>query len=287
MADGDASSPTDVVGSLAYLDALGDDACYRVYPPSSGRPAHSPAMRRVDMRIADCRPIAGDLDLDREGFLLRAHATPFRDALDADRVKADYYPEMGAWLRQLVGAEAVVVFDHNIRSAAGAALGQVGVRAPVDAVHDDYTEASGARRAAELLDAHGLGHLQDRRVAMINVWRPLHGPVLDLPLTLCAAPSVAPQDLVATPIHHYAEGRLETPSHSGDIYSARHNPAHRWYYVSAMQPGEVLVFKGYDSRKDVARFVPHTAFVHPGRPARFTPRESIEVRAVVVYRERA
>jgi hypothetical protein len=280
VADGDASSPTDVVGSLAYLDATGDDACYRVYPPSSGRPAHTPAMRRVDMRIADCRPIAAELDLDREGFQLR-------DALDADRVKADYYPEMAAWLRQLVGAEAVVVFDHNVRSAAGAALGQVGVRAPVDAVHDDYTETSGARRAAELLDAHGLAHLKDRRVAMINVWRPLHGPVLDLPLTLCAAPSVAPRDLVATPIHHYAEGRLDWPSHSGDIYSARHNPAHRWYYVSAMQPGEVLVFKGYDSRKDVARYVPHTAFVHPDCPARFTPRESIEVRAVVVYRERA
>lgn len=287
MADGNARTSTDVTASLAYLDAVGDEACYRVYPPSSGRPATSPAMRRFDMRIHDCRPIAADLDLDREGFVFRAHASAFRDVLDVERVKADYYPEIGQWLRALVGAEAVVVFDHNVRSAAGAARGQVGVRAPVDAVHDDYTESSGPRRAAELLDSHGLGHLTDRRIAMINVWRPLHGPVLDLPLTLCAAPSVAAEDLVETPIHHYSEGRLESPSHSGVIYSARHNPAHRWYYVSSMQRDEVLVFKGYDTRRDVARYVPHTAFVHPDCPARFTPRESIEVRTVVVYPERA
>ena len=287
MADGNASPSTDVVGSLAYLVAAGDDACYRVYPPSSGRPAYSPAMHRFDMPITDCRPLQRDLHLDREGFELHVHTSTFGDVLDVRRVQADYYPEMGQWLRRLVGAETVVVFDHNVRSAAGAARGQVGVRAPVDAVHDDYTEASGPRRAAELLDAHGLRHLKDRRVAMINIWRPLHGPVLDLPLTLCAAPSVAPQDLVATPIHHYMEDRLDAPSHSGEIYSARHNPAHRWYYVSAMRADEVLVFKGYDSRTDVARYVPHTAFVHPDCPARFTPRESIEVRTVVVYPERA
>lgn len=273
----------DVTASLAYLDSLGDDACYRVYPPNSGRPAHSPPMRRYDMRIRDCRPLASGFDLDREGFVFRRHATTFRDVLDPARVEAQYYPEMAEWLRALIGAEAVVVFDHNVRSAA---RGQVGVRAPVDAVHDDYTEASGPRRAAELLDAHGLGHLKDRRVAMINVWRPLHGPVVDLPLTLCAAPSVTANDLVATPIHHFMEDRLDQPSHSGEIYSARHNPAHRWYYVAGMQPDEVLAFKGYDSRGDVARYVPHTAFAHPDCPAQYRPRESIEVRTVAVYRER-
>jgi hypothetical protein len=288
VADGNASSSsTDVTASLAYLTGVGDTACYRIFPPSSGRPPDSPELGRFDMRIADCRPIASELDLDRQGFVLRAHTTAFAEMLDPERVKAAYYPEMGQWLRGIVGAEAVVVFDHNVRSAAGPARGQAGVRAPVDAVHDDYTEASGPKRAAELLDAHGLGHLKGRRVAMINVWRPLHGPVLDLPLTLCLAPSVAPGDLVSTPIHHYMEDRLDVPSHSGEIYSARHNPAHRWFYVSAMQPDEVLVFKGYDSRTDVARYVPHTAFAHPGRPAQFTPRESIEVRTVVVYPERA
>ncbi len=287
MADGNASASNEVTASLAYLATHAAEACYRVFPPSSGRPAETPTFERFDMRIQDCRPMAGDLDLDRDGFLLRAHATAFRNVLDPVRVQTHYYPEMGEWLRALVGAEAVVVFDHNVRSAVGAARGQEGVRAPVDAVHDDYTEASGPKRSQELLDAHGLSHLKGRRVAMINVWRPLHGPVLDLPLTLCAAPSVASEDLVATPIHHYMEDRLDEPSHSGAIYSVRHNTAHRWFYVSAMQPDEVLVFKGYDSRRDVSRYVPHTAFAHPACPAEFTPRESIEVRMVVVYPEGA
>jgi hypothetical protein len=126
VADGNASPSADVVGSLAYLVAAGDDACYRVYPPSSGRPAYSPAMHRFDMPITDCRPLQRDLRLDREGFELHAHASTFGDVLDARRVESDYYPEMGQWLRRLVGAETVVVFDHNVRSAAGAAADRSG-----------------------------------------------------------------------------------------------------------------------------------------------------------------
>lgn len=68
------------------------------------------------------------------------------------------------------------------------------------------------------------------------------------------------------------------------IYALRHNPGHRWYFASEMQPNEVLLLKCYDSRQDGrARFMPHTGFKNPDCPSEFTPRESIEARTLVVY----
>lgn len=268
---------------LAYL---AEDACaasYRVWPLTSGREPESPRKAYYPCRIFECRSIAIALSLDKDGFVFCSHTTTFSAFLDDVRVKSDYYPELEAFLKALTGAKAVFVFDHNVRSASGAALGQVGVRAPVDMVHGDYSGPSGARRCREVLQTSRYAGLTPSRTMLINAWRPLRGPVLDLPLALCHAPSVALTDLVATPIQHYGEGELEVPRHSGEILSVKHNPAHRWFYASSMQADEVLVFKGYDSNEEVAsRFTPHTGFVHPDRPARFVPRESIEVRAIVI-----
>jgi hypothetical protein len=111
--------------------------------------------------------------------------------------------------------------------------------------------------------------------------------VLDNPLAVCDARSVAPSDLVPTAIQHFGEDDLSVPRHRGEIYSVRYAPAHRWFYFSGMQPDEVLLLEGYDSRADgPARFVPHTGFNHPDCPPDATPRESIEARTLVVFHER-
>ncbi|HXX11509.1 MAG TPA: CmcJ/NvfI family oxidoreductase, partial [Burkholderiales bacterium] len=128
--------------------------------------------------------------------------------------------------------------------------------------------------------------LAGRRVAFVNLWRPIVGPVLDNPLAVCDARSVAREDLVATDIHHFGEDDLAVPRHRGQIYSVRYNPAHRWFYASDMQPEEFLLLKCYDSRAEVrARFMPHTGFRNPACPRDFVPRESIETRTLVVFDE--
>jgi hypothetical protein len=276
-----------VEGQLSFL-APGDGPVeVRVYPPSSGRATVRPASARHAVPIRDARPIANRLRLDEHGFELHARATAFADFYDEAAVRERYYPEVESLVRGILGALALVVFDHNVRSAARAARGEVGVRLPVDQAHNDYTEASGPKRKREILDAAGRSDLADRRVAFVNLWRPIVGPVLDNPLAVCDARSVAPGDLAATDIRHYGEDDLETPRHSGQIYSVRYNPAQRWYYVSAMRPEEFLLLKGYDSRADGrARFMPHTGFVNPDCPGEFVPRESIEARTLVVFDER-
>ncbi len=50
-----------------------------------------------------------------------------------------------------------------------------------------------------------------------------------------------------------------------------------------MTPDEVLLIKGWDSLEDDrARFAPHGAFEPPDTPEEAAPRESIEVRTLVV-----
>lgn len=273
-----------VVAQLSYLGDVEGQPAYHIYPPSSGRKPEGPPMEYRQMRIYDCRTISERLDLERQGFVLRTHASAHRDFFDDHHVRAHYYPEIEAVVKKATGAATVIVFDHNVRSVERAAQGQTGVRAPVDGVHDDYTEHSGQRRIRELLKAHGQSHLSQHRAALINAWRPIRGPVQDVPLAICDAQSVSPKDFVDTDIDHFGEHDMTRPRHTGQIYSVRYNPAHRWFYVSNMRPHELLLFKCYDSLQEaVARFTPHTGFSNPECPAGFIPRESIEARTIAIY----
>lgn len=273
-----------VTAPLAYLGASAGPVEHRIYPPGSGIPTTRPPIDYQPMPIYDARAISDRLSLDECGIELRRHRSAVTDFYDETAVRTQYYPEVEAFMRAATGATAVLMFDHNTRSAVRAERGDRGVRMPVDAVHNDYTEQSGPRRAREILEAAGRTDLLGRRVAFINVWRPIVGPVQDIPLAVCDARSVSPADLVATDIHHFGEDDLSKPRHSGQIYSIRHNPAHRWFFVSDMQPDEVLLLKCFDSRQDGrARFMPHTGFRNPACPPAFIPRESIEARTLAVF----
>lgn len=276
-----------VQASLSYAKARQGPVQTLVYPPSSGIPTVRPELQRHEMTIRDARTMVGELALDAHGFSCHTQASHFTDYYDDAAVRARYYPEVRDMVLSLTGAREVVVFDHNVRSAARAARGQVGVREPVDQVHNDYTLSSGPKRKGEILTAAGRADLMNQRVAFVNLWRPIVGPIQDNPLAVCHARSVSPEDLLDTDIHHFGEDDLDNPRHRGQIYSVRFNPAHRWYFVSDMLPAEFLLLKNYDSRADVARFMPHTGFANPACPAQFVTRESIEARTLVVFDEAA
>jgi hypothetical protein len=44
--------------------------------------------------------------------------------------------------------------------------------------------------------------LLKHRFAINNLWRPIAGPVLDSPLTLCDAQNLAPENLIATDLKY-------------------------------------------------------------------------------------
>lgn len=278
-------SPTrDVVAQLAYLVPHPGRAQHLIYPPTSGRALVRPAQEYHTLPIADCRGLTPAPSVDSAGFALLQQPSALKDFYDDADVRARYYPEVAQFLRHALDALDVVVFDHNQRSAVRARQGQTGVRMPVDAAHNDYTPQSGPRRAREILSDAGRPPYAGHRMALINVWRPIIGPVQDVPLAVCDARSTASTDFVATDIHHFGEDDLKHPRHSGEIYSVVYNPAHRWYYAADMQSDEVLLLKNWDSSADGrACFTPHTGFKNPAAPATARPRESIEVRTLVIY----
>jgi hypothetical protein len=223
------------------------------------------------------RPIADALSLEREGFELRRHATAARDLYDDEAIENVYYPEIEALLRTVTGASRVIVFDATRRSDGGAgANNRDGLRGPASRVHVDYTEKSGPQRVKDLLGEAEAARLaaSGARIVQINVWRPIRGPVERSPLALADASSIRPEDLIATD--------QVFPDRIGEIYHLAHHPAQRWYYAPRMTPDEVLLIKGFDSQTDRARFTPHGAFDLPSTPTNAPPRESIEVRTLVV-----
>jgi len=256
-------------------------------PPASGRhrvevvPLGQGQTRRTghyvetEVRIRDQRLALSPATLDGQGFALGRQHSGVVDFFDDEEVRKVYYPEMAGLVRRATAAREVVVFDHNVRIDAGDAPPASNSRVPVRAVHNDYTERSAPRRVEDLIGGARARALLKRRFAIVNVWRSIEGAVRTSPLAVIDADSVGPADLVPTDLVY--------PDRVGEIYEVAANPAHRWHYFSGLDDNEVLFLKGYDSRRDVARFTPHTAFDVPGTPADAPPRKSIEVRTLVFY----
>ncbi len=267
-----------VTAELNYLAPTpGKPRTYALDPPP-GEPKSTALPEPHDVPIFDARPIAKDLSLDREGFALVRHPTIVKNFYDEREVRNVYYPAVEAFLRATLGADRVFIFDHTVRRRVeGAAdVRDGGPRQPATRVHVDQTGVSGRNRVYEHLPDEA-DELLKGRVQVINLWRPIRGPVLDAPLAMADGRTVDPDDLVASDLIY--------PNRKGETYSVRYNPAHRWYYVPRMAADEALLLKCYDSLADGrTRFGPHTAFIDPTAPAGAAPRESIEVRTLVFHK---
>lgn len=264
----------DVEAELRYLADTSIKPVTYNPRPGTGEPRRVGNYAMFPVHIRDGRPIANELTLDRNGFVLTCDQTAMRDFYDEAEIRSVYYPEVEQLVKAATGAAKVIIFDHTIRVADRAV--DRGLRAPVQLVHNDYTEKSGPQRVRDLLEPAEAEVRLQRRFAEYNVWRPIAGPVQASPLALADSASIAPGDLIVADLVY--EDR------TGEIYHGRYNPDHRWYYFPAMQRHEAVLIKCYDSEKDGrARFSLHSAFEDPTTPADAPPRESIEVRTFAFF----
>jgi len=266
-----------VAARLQYLEPTAEKPRSLEYLAPPGVPQTTAVYREREVEIRDVRPLAETLSLEQEGFQLLTAPTRLKDFDDEEAIRTQYYDEAIELLKSQTGATRVVVFDHTIRRRIPGAVERAkGVpRQPVPRVHNDYTAKSGPQRVRDLLGDEA-EELLKKRFAVINVWRPIRGPVLDAPLAITDASTIAAGDLVATDLVY--------PDRTGEIYYVKFNPDHKWFYAPAMRNDEVLLIKCYDSINDGrARFVPHSAFVDPTTPAGAPPRESIELRTLVFF----
>jgi hypothetical protein len=262
-------APRHLTSTLHYLKRGPEKpAHYRIEPPQ-GVPVWNGIDDPREVPIEDARGRESEFTLDRNGFALVKAPTAVANFYDPEEVKRVYHPEVEHLLRDRLGASRVFVFDHNVRNAS-----QPGLAPPSRQVHNDHTVNSAPRRVRDHLDADA-EELLKHRFGIVNVWRPVRGPVLDSPLALCDAQSFTDDDLIASDLV-YAHVRGETSR-------VEYKPTHRWYYFSEMQADEALLIRIHDSANDGrARLSFHTSFENPLTPGA-PPRESIEARALVFF----
>ena len=223
------------------------------------------------MRVYDARPIVDHLRLDSQGFILIKRPTNVVNFYDEREVRTIYYPEVETLVKRISGAAKTLVFAHDVRCMSKAKDGATGVRAPVPAVHNDYTYKSGPQMVREALDPVEAEMRLSQRFVEVNVWRPIRGPVRRTPLAVCDARTITPADLMTMDLKH-------------EVYVVAHSARHRWFYFSQMQSDEVLILKCFDSAAEGrARFTAHAAFEDPSAPPDAPDRESIEARVLVFF----
>jgi len=268
-----------VVAQLNFLVPMAEKpVAYNCEPPP-GVPVRTGKREEHRVSIRDARPLIGQLSLDKEGFVLLRHQSAVKIFYDEDEILSVYYPECEQVIKEATGASRVVAFDHIVRNAAMAAVEGSGIKIPAKRVHNDYTAWSSPKRVRDLMGDEA-DELLKHRFAIINLWRPIRGPVLESPLTLCDAQSLAAEDLIASDLRY--------PDRVGETYSITYNPNQRYYYFPKMQPNEPVLIRCFDSAlKGAARFSAHTGFDDPTSPPGAPPRESLEVRTLVFFPPRA
>jgi hypothetical protein len=178
-------------------------------------------------------------------------------------------------MKEATGASRVVAFDHIVRNEAKAAIKGSGVKLPAGRIHNDYTAKSAPQRVRDLM-GNEAEDLLKHRFAIVNLWRPIRGPLLKSPLALCDAQSLAEDSLISSDLRY--------PDRTGEIQAITYNPGQRYYYFPRMQAEEVVLIRCFDSaRQGPARFSAHGAFDDPQSPPDAPPRESIEVRTLVFF----
>ncbi|KAJ5561501.1 hypothetical protein N7535_004037 [Penicillium sp. DV-2018c] len=229
--------------------------------------------------LTDIRNSEDDFTLEKDAFqaLQGVPTKTTYSTFDSDAsVREIYYPEVESLLLSAIpGAHKIILFDHTIRRQKDGAP-----RQPVTRAHVDQTpRAASSRVRLHVSDPEEAEKLLAGRYRIVNVWRPLTGPVQSAPLAFASATSVDGKDLV--PIQH------RYPHRVGETMGVQFNEGQRWYYWSGMKEDERLLLKCSDSEAlkesggGIGQWVPHTAFWDPRTPAGARARESIEVRALV------
>lgn len=306
----------DVVATLQYQRTPAPDERVGRYigfsdEQTRSRPPLTDVHVQAETLVADARVFVSPPTLATRGFELRRAPTKATadDLADASRAAKVYYPEVETLVKTATGCEHVLVFDHTLReSGSKVGLNALGgpktAAAPVNRVHCDYTEASGHRRVLDVLrfrwpeasEAELKVFVDDRRVAIVNVWRavPGFGVIHRSPLAVCDPHTVCAKDRVVYTMVY--------PDRVGGNYALTPSAEHAWCYFPDMTETEALLFSVWDSgatedsnatgdsnateapnSTSTPAFVFHTAFHDPTTRSDVPARRSVEARGVAVW----
>ncbi|KAJ3882391.1 hypothetical protein F5051DRAFT_394736 [Lentinula edodes] len=228
--------------------------------------------------VYDLRKIEPRPSIDSNGYTWET--LPYPD-LDGSEGWEDRYASFTCeWLKNHLSARSCRAINYQIRrkhldgdvSDNYQSREDIKDQQPVPAVHVDINRERASARALAVL---GEEFTESDRLAIINIWRPLRGPVIDAPLALCDARTLDPADMERT-----------TDAYGGG-YFVKYNANMKWVYIHDQMSDEILVFRQYDNTLKPelgdAKCIAHTAFFDELREGQGLPRQSIELRCAVAY----
>jgi len=230
------------------------------------------------VRVEDARPHLSEFSLEKSGFELLNRPTVVKDFSDEQEIKDIYYPEIEALVKEITGAEKVLVFAHVVRSDREG-MGDGGQ--PSFSAHIDYGDFTTREFATNMLGEEEAAKWLKRRYMFMNLWRPVK-TVERTPLALCDPRTIKPGELHGSEVR----GGLMDPNRPPLYgFNLAYSPQQKWYYARFQRPEEIWAFKIHYSDSSRVGGVPHSAFNDPSSAPDAKPRESIEIRTISFFPE--
>ena len=265
--------------------ASGVSARQQFFQPPEIPPAGENMQETHQVDIHNVRPVLDQLSLAREGFVVGKLDAEISNYRDREQINGVWVPSVKRMLQGLTGAAAVVTWAQGARFSEKLAQSKdTPVSAPARMVHTDFSPGPlGAQidnRPVDEVIAEVTGSSRKRKWQFYNVWQAISPAPLDEPLALCDSSSTEGDDFVsAFGKANYADGR----SVDIEVCWVKYRPRQRWAFVPDLGLDEALVFCGLDlNAGPTCHRVPHSAFTNPACPPGTPPRNSLEVRALVI-----
>lgn len=291
--DSDTPTSGDVTARLNYLDEnIVGKARYDIRDVIKGTWDNSNiAWVGHDVTIHDARSARDPFEIDKTGFtFIKHHSDVAQDPALFDSNLRDYHHtssgpsaayerEFCDYLKETTGAREVFPQLGGLLTRTSLRAEKRGWARPAYHVHLDFTAQAAKQLMDQTLTAQGRELAPYRRHVLYQTWRAVSPGPQDNTLAICDGSSVPFTDGVVV---DSIIGDETVPGNRFDSRMSRYNPAHRWYYLSDMEPDDVLLFKGFDSDIPDAMNAMHSAFDNPlGQDG--VPRRSVEARFIAVF----
>ncbi|KAF2446064.1 hypothetical protein P171DRAFT_483444 [Karstenula rhodostoma CBS 690.94] len=231
--------------------------------------------------VRDLRPLKETLTLKNDGVIVRDLNVQmmYEDFANPTTVQNVYLAKVQDLLREALGTPNVAILEYLVRRRDTSFPLSPGTEyefaQPVPNAHIDFSpkgisdiviDRYGKERGQQLLKHH---------YKIVNVWKPLFGPLLDWPLVFCRLSSTEPDDIEV--MDNVFPNVIE------ESINIHYSTQQDWCYLDRQMDTEAIIFQGGDSKLGVCGGVPHCSFQDKRQGPSVRPRESVEVRALVFY----
>jgi hypothetical protein len=280
------SRPKDVTATLNYIGDVEGKPRFNVYNMADSNVSFRPHQ----VIVRDARPYRDTLRIDETGFAFvkQKSSVDLEEVFDANLtaqpiatgVTAIYEREIADFLQETTGAREVFRRMGGLVTRTSKRGANIKTKAyPANFVHLDFTDKASRQFLEWTLESEGRTVAPFRRFCVYQVWRAITPGPQDTTLAVCDGSSVpVSHGLVVDSIL----GPEHLPGNRFDSRMCRYAPEHKWWYLSDMEPDDLIVFKSFDSEMPHVMNAMHTAFDNPlGQDG--VPRRSIESRFIALY----